>query len=90
MVDPSKRASKVMLRMATSARQVCLDASGNNCVQGEGAGSILETLRNYSQPGTLGHVCRQVAKFSQYTRTGHTMGRYLLEYDILRREADAG
>ena len=45
--------------------------------------------RNYLQPDEFGPVYQQVGKFLQCKRAGRTMGRYLLECDVLRRKAEA-
>ena len=62
---------------------------GDNFTKGEDAEAFLYTLRNYSQQDAPGHAYQQVAKFSQYGRTDQTMGRYLLKFDVLQREAAA-
>ena len=55
-VSPSKRASMLIPQM---------NPGGGACVKGEGAETILNTLRNYFQPDALGHVYQHVAKFRQ-------------------------
>ena len=49
----------------------------------------MSVLRDYFQPDALDHVFRQVTIFLQYKRTGEAMGRFLLEFDPLRRAAGA-
>lgn len=67
------------------ARQVCLNAGGDTLTQGGGAETILNVLREYFQPDTLGYTFRQVAEFFQYKRTDQAVERYLLEFGILHR-----
>ena len=55
-VNPSERASMLILRMDTIARQVCLNAGGDTFTQREAADAILKILRNYLQPDALGHL----------------------------------
>ena len=77
-VDPPKRASPLILQMETIARQVYMKAVAHTFMQGEGAETILLTLRNYFQPGALGHVYQQLTKCLQRKRTDQTLRRYLL------------
>ena len=73
----------------TTARRVCLDAGGNTFMQEKGAADISRALRNYFRPGALGRIHQQGATFSQRKRADQAMGRYLLEFDVLRRAAEA-
>ena len=76
-------------RMGTVARQVCHNAGDDAFIGGKGAETALETWRNYSQPDPLGPVRQTVTKFLQYVRAGRTLGRYHLEFDVLRRKTEA-
>ena len=88
-LDPSDRASTLILRMDTISRQVCLNAGGDTCSQEEDAENILEVLRSYVQPGALGRIYRQAAKFLRRKSADRTIGRYLLIFDVLRGKAEA-
>ena len=77
------------IQMASVARQLCLNAGGDAWLRGEGAGAILKTLSNCSQPESLGRVCQQVAKFPHYTRADQTMEYRLLDVGVFRRKAGA-
>ena len=66
-MDPSKRASALILSADTLARQVCLDAGGDAFSRGEDVETILKTLRNYFQPDALiltGAIISNLAQFS--------------------------
>ena len=76
-------------RMDTVARQLRLIAGGDTFAQGEGAGTTLETLRNYLKPDALAHLYQQMAKFLLRRRTDQATVRYLLAFDVLRRKAEA-
>ena len=88
-MDPSERASKLIPRMGTNARQVCLNAGGDSALRGADVGSIWKVLRTYFQSDAIGRICQQETKFSQSKRAHQYMGRYLLEFEFLLREAGA-
>ena len=75
--------------MDTIARQVCLNAGGDNFTQGADAENILKVLRSYLQPDALGRMRQRATKSSQNKRADQPTERYLLEYDVLRRKAEA-
>ena len=75
--------------MDTIARQVCLNAGGDTCMRREDAESILKVLRNYFQPHAHDHIYRKGTKFSQQKPADQTTTRYVLEFDVLRRMAEA-
>ena len=58
-------------------------------MQREDVETILEASRNYLQPDALGHDYQQVAKFLRRKRTDQTLERYLREFDVLPRKAEA-
>ena len=74
--------------MDTIARPVCLDAGGGTFTQGEDVGVILKVLRNYLKPGA-DRIYQQETKFPRNTRDDQTTGRYVLEFDVLRRKTEA-
>ena len=57
-------------------------------MDGEGAESILDFLRDYFAPDASDHVHRQVAEFLQYKRAEQTLEGYSLELDVLRCKAE--
>ena len=83
-VEPSGRASSLILRMNTIARLVCLNACGGALMQGEDAGSVSNVSREYARADALGHFYRQAAESLQNDRTNETMERRMLEVDIFR------
>ena len=62
---------------------------GDALTHGEGVESILNISREYFAPDASDHVYRQVVKFAQYKHADQTLGRYLPEFGILRRKAEA-
>ena len=79
----------LILQMDTIGRQVCLSAGGDTFARGEDVETILKTSREYIQPDASGHVYQQMAELLQYKRADQAIGRYLLESDVFRREAEA-
>ena len=54
-----------------------------------GVVNIPSVLRNYFQPDALDRIYQQATKFSRNTRADRPMQRYLLQFDVLRRNAEA-
>ena len=61
---------------------------GDTSLQKGDADTVLGILRNYLQSDAVVHVHRQVVKFLRKERADQPMERYLLEFDILRRQAE--
>ena len=87
---PSKRVSMLILPKAAVARHVCPNAGGDTFTKDEGVGNISKALRNYFQPAALDRIHQQATEFLRYRCAYQTMGRFFLELDGLRREAEEG
>ena len=74
---------------AIEPRKVCMavrkDYIGNN----DGAQRILRISRERFAPDTIDPNHRDVAKFMNFKRADQTMGTYLLEFDMLRKQAES-
>ena len=62
-LGPSRRASALLLRMDTVARQVFLHAGGDTFTNGKGAGSVLGILREYFAPGAVDSISQGGVRF---------------------------
>ena len=53
-------------------------------MEGVGVSTLITTLRHYYLPDATDQVYQEVTKFLNYKRVSPLMGRFLLEFDILR------
>ena len=85
---PAKRAANLLLQKADVAHKVCM-AVGKDCIgNNDGAQQISRILRERSAPDDIDAIFQEVAKFTNFERTDRTMDIYLMEFDVLRKEAE--
>ena len=88
-LDPQKRASNFLLRVADVARKVCASAGKDVLGNVDGAALIVRTPRGRLAPDAIDSTFQEIAKLMLFKRTGQAMGTYLMEFDTLRRKAEA-
>ena len=49
---------------------------------------ILELAEDYFAPETGASIYQEVARFLQYRRMAESIGRFIVNFDLLRRKAD--
>ena len=61
-------------------------AGGDVAMNHDGVKKISVSLRDFCAPGAVDSVRREVARFSQFKRTGRTMDEYMAQFDVLPRK----
>ena len=71
------------------ARSVFSAAGSGQLLEQEGVQKITHVLRDYSAPGALDSVYRDVAHFLHSERVARTMGDYVARSYLLQRKTEA-
>ena len=75
--------------MADVARKVCLTIGKDVVSNVDGVEQILNIPRNRSAPDKADCIFQDIPKYLRFKRTTQDMDTFLLEFDILRRKAEA-
>ena len=86
-LGPGKRASALILRRDSVARQVCLGAESDAVTNIDGLGLILAILRKYFEPDPVDLIYQEVLRFMQFKRKVPTMEAYATEFELLCRKS---
>ena len=83
------RASFWVLRMQPAPRQVCLAEGCDILGHGDGVTRILDNLRRGSAPEAADAIRQQLARFTNYRRTGQSAHGYIAEFFLTRKKAES-
>ena len=86
---PEERAAHLLLHLSDAAREVCVTAGKDVVGNLDGAEHIWQILTERFAPDAIDSILHAMAKFMHFKRTGQDMGTYLIEFDMLRRKAEA-
>ena len=75
--------------MQPAPRQVCLAEGSDILGRSDEVAKISDILRNYLAPETFDAVRQQVMRLISFRRTDQSIIGYIVEYDLLRRMAEA-
>ena len=75
--------------MSDVARKVCLTVGKDVVGNMDGVEAILKILRRRSAPDKVDCTFQDISKFMNFKRTTQDMDAYMLEFDMLRRRAEA-
>ena len=94
ILEPAKRASAIIMKMDTVARENCIAVGGGAIIGHEGAANSMELLRDFLPWGAADSVCAILLRGESYAcrepRAAQTMDKFLARYDLLRRKAQSG
>ena len=87
--DPAIRAPFLVSHTHSAPRQVCLAAREDCFGNQDGVAGAPEILRKYFAPEAADAICHQVMRFMQFRRAGQSIHECIVEFDLLRREAES-
>ena len=79
--------SLLISHMRPAPRQVCLAEGSDILDHIDGVSKILIILRNYFAPEAVDAIQQQVMRFMRFRRADQSIEDYIMEFDLLRREA---
>ena len=74
--------------MQANARAVRVAVVAEKSPENTGVGTLPAALKNYFTPDALDTVLQDVAQFSNFRKAAQAIRRYLVEFDLLRREPE--
>ena len=88
-MGPERRAAQLPLHMSDVARKVFSSVGEDVIGNLGGAEQILKILQGGFAPDAIGSIPQDVAKFMYFKRTDQNADTYIMEFEMLRRKAEA-
>ena len=88
-MGPAKKAAHLLLHMSDVARKVCLSVGKDVIGNLDGAEQILQIPRDRFAPDAIDLISQDMVKFILFKRTDQPMDTYIIEFEMLRRKAEA-
>ena len=84
-----KRAANLLPRAADNEREVCVTAGKDDVSNFGGAQQTSRISRERFAQDATASIGQDVAKFTNFRRIDQTMDTYLMEFDMIREQAES-